>query len=40
VLNDENSGERVCFLEFMPDGEITSLPTEAGSLRTILEDIK
>ena len=40
ILNDENSGERVCYLEFMPDGEITSLPTEAKSLKTILEDIK
>lgn len=40
VLNDENSGERVCFLEFMPDGEITSLPTEASSLKAILEDVK
>ncbi len=39
VLNDENSGERVCFLEFMPDGELSSLPTEAASLNTILEGI-
>ena len=40
ILNDENSTERVCYLEFMPDGEITSLPTEAKSLTTILEDLK
>ena len=40
VLNDENAEERVCFLEFMPDGEVASLPTETASLKTILEDIK
>ncbi|MBO5287045.1 MAG: sugar phosphate isomerase/epimerase [Clostridia bacterium] len=40
VLNDENSGKRVCFLEFMPDGELSSLPTEANSLMVILEDVK
>ena len=40
VLNDENSEDRICFLEFMPDGELSSLPTEASSLKTILEDIK
>ena len=40
VLNDENSGERVCFLEFMPDGELSSLSTEATSLKTILGGIE
>ncbi|MBE6674245.1 MAG: sugar phosphate isomerase/epimerase [Ruminococcaceae bacterium] len=40
VLNDENSGERVCFLEFMPNGELSSLPAEAASLKTILEGIE
>ena len=36
VLDDENAKDRVCFLEFMPDGEITSLPCEAGSLECLI----
>lgn len=36
VLNDENAEGRVCFLEFMPDGELTSLPCEAKALNSLL----
>lgn len=39
VLNDENSKERICYLEFMPDGEITSLPAEAKALNDIIKNI-
>ena len=39
VLNDENAKERICFLEFMPDGEITSLPTEAGILNNLIANL-
>ena len=37
VLNDENNAERVYFLEFMPDGELSSLPCESKSLKNLLE---
>ena len=37
VLNDENAENRVFLLEFMPDGELTSLPNEASSLKKIIE---
>lgn len=40
ILNDENSENRICFLEFMPDGELSSLKTEADSLKKILEGLK
>lgn len=40
VLNDKNEGERICFLEFMPDGELTSLPCEAKTLNKLLDGIK
>ncbi|MBQ7353653.1 MAG: TIM barrel protein [Clostridia bacterium] len=36
VLNDENNKDRIYFLEFMPDGEITSLPCEANTLNCML----
>ena len=39
VLNDENSGERICFLEFMPDGELSSLKTEAASLNNLISEV-
>ncbi len=39
VLNDENASERICFLEFMPDGEITSLPTEAKILNDLIDEV-
>lgn len=40
VLNDENASDRVCFLEFMPDGEIDSLKAEAKFLRQILDGVE
>ena len=40
VLNDENSKERICFLEFMPDGELTTLPSESKTLNTLLGGAK
>ena len=39
VLNDENSGERICFLEFMPDGELSSLKTEAAILNNLISEV-
>ncbi len=39
VLNDENAKDRIFFLEFMPDGEITSLPTEARALNDIISEV-
>lgn len=39
VLNDENSSERICFLEFMPDGELSSLKTEAKILKEIIDEV-
>ena len=39
VLNDENAKDRIFFLEFMPDGEISSLPNEAKALRDIIEAV-
>jgi sugar phosphate isomerase/epimerase len=38
ILNDENSNDRICFLEFMPDGEITSLNEESKSLEKLIGD--
>lgn len=40
ILNDENASERICFLEFMPDGEISSLTAEADALRKILSEVE
>ena len=37
LICDENADERVFLLEFMPDGEIASLPNEASSLKKIIE---
>ena len=37
VLNDENADERVFLLEFMPDGEIASLPNEAKTLQELIK---
>ncbi len=34
------SGEHYALLEFMPDGKISSLPTEVSALRNILGEIK
>ena len=39
VLNDENSEERICFLEFMPDGELSSLKTEAKILKKLINEV-
>lgn len=38
VLNDENAKERIFFLEFMPDGEISSLSGEAKILKSIINN--
>lgn len=38
VLNDENARDRIMFLEFMPDGEIASLPCEARALNSLIGD--
>lgn len=40
ILNDENASERICFLEFMPDGELDSLSTEACALRKIIDGVE
>jgi hypothetical protein len=40
VLNDENAEERICFLEFMPDGELSSLSREAKELNKLLGGVK
>ncbi len=39
VLNDENASERIFFLEFMPDGELSSLKTEAEALNNIISEV-
>ena len=39
VLNDENAEERIFFLEFMPDGELNSLPREAKALKALIEAV-
>ena len=39
VLNDENAEERIFFLEFMPDGELSSLPREAKALKALIEAV-
>lgn len=36
ILNDENAKDRILFLEFMPDGEITSLSEEAKTLNALI----
>lgn len=39
VLNDENAAERICFLEFMPDGELSSLKSEAAILNELISEV-
>lgn len=40
ILNDENAEDRICFLEFMPDGELDSLKTEAKTLNELIGELK
>lgn len=39
VLNDENAESRVLSLEFMPDGELSSLLAEATALKNIINEV-
>ena len=38
ILDDENAENRIFFLEFMPDGEISSLAQEAKTLNELLAE--
>ena len=40
ILNDDNASERICFLEFMPDGELSSLSTEASILKELISEVE